>query len=114
MANNLLLGHYFQFVLELVAKIHEYEKRKYVIVSLMIIFFLVIVIALVFGCIQQKVLSEGRHTSEVHKRSKKRFLFILFYQKYMFFGGLFGSYFYIDYSFLIFRIGCEWPPSELF
>ena len=32
----------------------------------------------------------------------------------MFFGALFGSYLYIHYTYLIFRIGSEWPPSELF
>lgn len=32
----------------------------------------------------------------------------------MFFAGLFGSYIYIYNSYLIFRIGCEWPPTSLF
>ena len=58
--------------------------------------------------------TEGRHTSVVHKRIKKRILFILYYQKFMFFGALFGSYLYIHDTYQIFRIGNEWPPSELF
>ena len=32
----------------------------------------------------------------------------------MFFGGLFGAYIYAYDSFLLFWIGAEWPPAELF
>ncbi len=61
-----------------------------------------------------KHLIEGRHTKIIQKIIKERILSFLFFQKYMFFGALFGSYIYINYSYQIFGIGCEWPPLNLY
>lgn len=114
LANKQLLGVSFQLLIELVAKLHEHQKIKYDFISFCITVFFYFVAKMAYRCDQQKHHIEGRHTLAVHRFIKKWIYIILLYQKQMFFLGLFGSYLYLSFIYQMFRLGCQWPPSNLF